>query len=314
MRSPIHSMWAEQSYQSPVSESWRVRASSQPRMQRLVAGVDVDLVELEGALEVDAAGPHEPQGPLDLGGQLLVALALTAGGHELLHPRVDAGQVGEAALAEGPQQVQRGRRLVVRLHHALGLGHPGRGGGRGVVDDVAPEAGQLDVADALGGRRAGLGELAGDAADLHDGHAEGVGEHDRHLQDDLELLPDVHRRERLEALGAVARLQEEGPAVGHLAEGGGEVAGLAGEHERGIGGDLLEGALGGDLVGPRRLLRGGTVAPGRGRPGAHGAPAWPVPPTNATRFRAVPIPRCRRLARSGRRRGARHRRHDWGEP
>ena len=28
VRSPIHSMWAEQSYQAPVSESCRVSASS----------------------------------------------------------------------------------------------------------------------------------------------------------------------------------------------------------------------------------------------------------------------------------------------
>ena len=142
----------------------------------------------------------------------LVAPTLAAGGDELLHPLVDAGEVGKAALAEGPQQVQRGRRLVVGLHQALGVGHPGGGGGRRVVHDVAAEAGQVDVADALGGRRPGLGELAGDAAHLHHGDAEGVGEHDRHLQDDLELLPDVDGRERLEALGAVAGLEQEGLA------------------------------------------------------------------------------------------------------
>ena len=70
--------------------------------ERLVARVDVDLVELEGAFEVDTAGPHEAQRPLDLAGELLVALALTARGDELLHPLVHAGEVGETALAEGP--------------------------------------------------------------------------------------------------------------------------------------------------------------------------------------------------------------------
>ena len=48
--------------------------------QRLVARVDVDLVELRAALEVDPAGPHEPQRPLDLVGEGLVALALPAAG------------------------------------------------------------------------------------------------------------------------------------------------------------------------------------------------------------------------------------------
>ena len=76
--------------------------------------------------------------------------------------------------------------------------------------------GQVDVADALGRARAGLGELAGDAADLHDRHAHRVGQHDRHLQDDAQLLPDVVGGELLEALGAVAGLEQEGVAGGDL--------------------------------------------------------------------------------------------------
>ena len=46
MRSPIQSMWAEQSYQSPVSESRRVSALLVVEQQALVARPDVDLVEL----------------------------------------------------------------------------------------------------------------------------------------------------------------------------------------------------------------------------------------------------------------------------
>ena len=183
--------------------------------QRLVARVDVDLVELRRCdSSVDPAGPHEAQGPLDLVGERLVALPSGAAGHELLRPRVDPGQVGEAALGERPQQVQRRRRLVVGLHEPLRVGHAGRGG-RGLgVDDVAAEAGELGPVDELGGRRAGLGELAGDPSHLHHGHADRVGEHDRHLQDDLELLPDADGREVVEALRAVAGLEEEGVAGG----------------------------------------------------------------------------------------------------
>ena len=76
--------------------------------------------------------------------------------------------------------------------------------------------GQLDAVDGLGGGRAGLGELAGDAPDLHDGHAGRVGEHDRHLQDDLELVADGVGREGVERLGAVAGLEQERLAVGDL--------------------------------------------------------------------------------------------------
>ena len=46
VRSPIQSMWAEQSYQSPVSESLPRQRLLVAEQQRLVARVEVDLVEL----------------------------------------------------------------------------------------------------------------------------------------------------------------------------------------------------------------------------------------------------------------------------
>ena len=79
----------------------------------LVAGVEVDLVQALLRAEVDPARRHEPQGPVDLGGDGLVALALPARGDELLVPHVDLGQVGEPALGERTEQVERRRRLVV---------------------------------------------------------------------------------------------------------------------------------------------------------------------------------------------------------
>ncbi len=118
---------------------------------------------------------------------------------------------------------------------------------------MAPEHGQLDVADALGRRRAGLGELPGDAAHLHDRDARAVGEHDRHLQDDLQLVPDRVGREVVEGLGAVAGLEQEGLAGGDLAQGPGEPARLAGEHERRQLGELGEDVLVGVRIGPGRL-------------------------------------------------------------
>ena len=51
-----------------------------PEQQRLVGRVAVDLVELELLVEVDAARLHEPQRPLDLGRDGLVAPALGARG------------------------------------------------------------------------------------------------------------------------------------------------------------------------------------------------------------------------------------------
>ena len=124
--------------------------------ERLVARVDVDLAEVVVVLDLDAAGAHELEGSVDLVGELLVAAAFGARLPELLGPGVHAGEVGEAALGEGAHEVERGCRLVVRLHEPLGVGHAGRLGGRGVVDDVPAEAGQVEVADLLVVARAGL--------------------------------------------------------------------------------------------------------------------------------------------------------------
>ena len=62
-------------------------------------------------------------------------------------------QVGKAALGEGAQQIERGRRLVVGADQAFRVRQP-----RGLVeldrvDDVAAVARQLDAALRLGRRR-----------------------------------------------------------------------------------------------------------------------------------------------------------------
>ena len=155
---------------------------------------------------------------------------------------------------------------MVGLHQPIGRRHAGRLGRGRVVDDVAAEARQVEVADPLEGRGARLGELAGDAPDLDDRHAERIGQHDRHLQDDAQLLADVDRRELLEALGAVAGLQQERVAGGDVAERGLQRAGLAGEHQRGIGGDLLQRPIEVALIGPLGLLLGRERLPRRRSP------------------------------------------------
>ena len=88
------------------------------------------------------------------------------------------------------------------------------------------------------------------------GHARGVGQHDRHLQDHAELLPDAHRGEVVERLGAVAGLQQERPPGGDLGERLGEDARLAGEHERRECPDLLQRPVERPFVGPVGLLVG----------------------------------------------------------
>ena len=67
-----------------------------------------------------------------------------------------------------------------------------------------------------------------------------VGEHDRHLQDDLELVADGVGRERVERLRAVAGLEQERLALGARGERLGERARLAREHERRQRAQLVE--------------------------------------------------------------------------
>ena len=90
--------------------------------------------------------------------------------------------------------------------------------------------------------------------DLDHRHAGAVGQHHGHLQDDLELVPDAVGGEVVERLGAVAGLEEEGLAGGHLGQAAVQAPGLAGEDQRGQRGQRLQGWFERVLVGPFRLL------------------------------------------------------------
>ena len=195
--------------------------------------------------------------------------------------------------------------------------------------------GSVDVADALGRRRAGLGELAGDAADLHDGHAERVGQHDRHLQDDAQLLADVvggerprsSRRSRRPGAGTRCR-RRRGPSAGLQRRGPRRRTPAAGSRR-----SCFSARRARACVGPVGLLRGRTVAPrdgcpriehstqvarksaiarrsGRRQPGRQGPPAARPARRPRSRARAGPRPCAGRAwagpsARSGSRRRSR---------
>ena len=119
---------------------------------------------------------------------------------------------------------------------------------RDVVDDVAAERRQLDVADASRWRdERGLANWPAMRPTFTTGTPERVGEHDRHLQDDLQLLADgvggevveATRRSRRPGAGRPCRRR---PGRATRLQG----AGLAGEHQR-------------------RVARRSASAPGRAR-------------------------------------------------
>ena len=215
-----------------------------------------------------AAGGHEAQRLGDPVGDLAVALALRGAGHEVQVPVVDLVQPGVAAARERPQQVERGCRLRVGAHLALGIGTTGCLVEVEAVDDVAAVARQVHAVLALEGRGPGLGELAGQPADLDDAEAGAEGQDDRHLQQHAQRVADVVGPELGEAFGAVAALQQERPALRDLGQLRLQRSRLAGEHQRRErrqpGLDL------GELPGigiVRDLLRR-PVPPGARRPGA----------------------------------------------
>ena len=119
------------------------------------------------------------------------------------------------------------------------VGRAGRFRELGAVDDVAAIARQRLAVSRLGRARARLGELAGDAAELHHRRAAGIGQHHRHLQEHAEEVADRVCPMLGEALGAVPALQQEGLARGDAGELRLQLARLAGEHERREGRKLL---------------------------------------------------------------------------
>jgi hypothetical protein len=244
--------------------------------QALVRGEDVDLVQPPLGGEVDPARGHELERALDLGGEQVVAPALGRAGDEVLVPGVHLGQVGVAALRERAQQVERRGGLVVALDHPRRVGHA-RLGQRGVVvDHVAAEDGQLDAVDRLRRQRARLHELARDPSHLDHRQRRAVREHGGHLQHDLQLLADRHRRVVVERLGAVARLEQERLPRDDAREVVAQPPRLAGEDERRASLQPLDGRVRARRVRPLGLLQRGALPPGGRRPGrgrdCHGFP------------------------------------------
>ena len=199
------------------------------QQQPLVAGVELDPVEL---LRIGAARLHERQRPVDLAGELLVALPGRALRDEVLVPRVYLVQVGVATIGERPAEVQGARRGVVGAQQPGGVGAARLGRELEAVHGLAPVGGQLDPVARLGRARSGLRELPRHPADLDHRHARRVGEHDRHLQQGLEpVAHGVGGRPR-EGLRAVAPLEHECLPRATAAEPLLELVTLAGEDQR----------------------------------------------------------------------------------
>jgi hypothetical protein len=139
-------------------------------------------------------------------------------------------QIRKTALGKGAQKIQRGRRLIVGAQQPLRIRLPGRLGELDTVDDIAAIARKLHAIHRFCVRRAGLGELPGHAADLHNRQGRAKGQGHRHLQQHTESVSYVIGVEFGEAFRAIPALQQESVASRDLRQGRLQVARLAREN------------------------------------------------------------------------------------
>ena len=218
-------------------------------------GVEVGCAQFRMRLRVEANGAHEAERLGDPVSEFLVALGLRAVLDETQHPAMNVLEIGVAAAGEGAQKVEGRRRLAIgfELPARIGLARLARE--LDVVDDVAAISRQGHAVDRLEVGRAGLGELARDPADLHDGRSGGESHDHSHLQEHAEEIANVVGRVLAEAFGAIPALQKEGLAGRRLAQRPFELARLACKNQRRIAGELALGLGQRCAIGIDRRLR-----------------------------------------------------------
>ncbi len=212
-----------------------------------MAGVELDATQL---VEVGARRLHELDRAVDLVGHLLVTVVSRVLGESTI-PRVHLAEVGEPTLGECPHQIQCRGGGVVTVNESARVGSTRLRREVVAVHDVAAVGRQRHIPAGLGVAGARLGELAGHATHLDDRLRCAVGEHDRHLQDRLDAIPDLLGGRAGEGLGAVAALQQECITLRGARESLAQNVDLTGEHQRRQAGDLLGCRT--DLVGVRPL-------------------------------------------------------------
>ena len=97
-------------------------------------------------------------------------------------------QIGEATLHQRADEVERHGSALVAAQQKLRVGPAGIGGELGAVDIIAAIGGQADAVSSFQIGGAGLGVLAGKPSDTDHGPPRANHQHQRHLQQDLEVL------------------------------------------------------------------------------------------------------------------------------
>ena len=152
--------------------------------------------------------------------------------HEAEIPVLRVMQVGETAVAQRADEIQRERGAFVAAQQQRRIRLARLGGELGTIDEIAAERRQRDAVARLGVGRSGFGVLAGHAADANDRLLESVQQHETHLQQDLELLRDLVRFALFERLGAVAAHEQELVATLRVGETLAQLLDFPRHHER----------------------------------------------------------------------------------
>src|ERR1700677_4461563 len=132
-----------------------------------MAGEKVGRAHLRVDFRINAAGAHEIERFGQVTGELLITFRLWRVLYEGQHPLMRVRQVRVSAGRERTQEVQGRRGLPIGLELPARVGRARLRGEIGAVDDVAAISRQLLAVALLGRRTPRLGELPGDAPDLH---------------------------------------------------------------------------------------------------------------------------------------------------
>lgn len=235
------------------------------QQQALVRRVEVALRKGRGA-RVDTDGLHEAQRLVHLVAHGAVLAARGERLDKVEVPSVQAGHVGVTAHAEGAQDVERLRGLVVGVEHALRVVRARLLGEFLAVDDVAAVRGQGHAVDDLVGLGARLGKLPGHAAHLDDRHGSAKGHHQGHLQHHAEGITHMIDAKLVESLGAVAAHEQKTLPERGLGQVLLQRAHLACKHERRALLQLAHHGVDGTFIGIIRGLLDGEILPAAWRP------------------------------------------------
>ena len=172
-------------------------------------------------------------------------------------------QVGESAVDQRSDEVQRQCRALVAAQYEVRVRHPVVRRERAAVDEVAAETGQRLPVACLRVGRPRFGVLPGHASNADYRLFQPVQDYEAHLQQDLELRYDVLGRAFVESLGTVATLQDERFTALRPREFVLERVDFPRGHQRRQPAQLGDGALERSLVRVGRLLRGRQRLPAR---------------------------------------------------